>query len=87
MVQYVIYCFSIFFIVLEVILVLYMLQNFFYLGRTVRMFLIMLVYPMLAPVQYIFKYSILNTFSIDLSPYVTLVILNYLGYLCDSLLQ
>ncbi len=87
MVQYWLSCFSIFFIVLEVILIMYMLQNFFYMGRIVRLFCIMLVYPMLAPMQRIFKYSILNTYSMDLSPYVTLIILNYCYYICELLLQ
>ena len=87
MVQYWIYCFSIFFVVLEVILILYMLQSFFYMGYFVRMFLVMLVYPMLAPMQRVFKYSILNTYSMDLSPYITLIILNYCYYMCEILLQ
>lgn len=87
MVQYWIYCFSIFFVVLEVILILYMLQSFFYMGFFVRMFLVMLVYPMLAPMQRVFKYSILNTYSMDLSPYITLIILNYCYYMCEILLQ
>ena len=87
MVQYLLYCFRIFFVVLEVILILYMLQGFFHMGRAVKMFFIMLVYPMLAPMQRIFRYSILNTFSIDLSPYVTLILLNYLYYVCSMLLE
>ncbi|MBR1743693.1 MAG: YggT family protein [Lachnospiraceae bacterium] len=87
MVRYLLYCFSIFFVVLEVILILYMLQGFFRMGHTIRLFFIMLVYPMLAPMQRIFKYSILNTYSIDLSPYITLIILNYCYFLCDMLLQ
>ena len=87
MVRYLLYCFSIFFVVLEVILILYMLQGFFRMGHTIRLFFIMLVYQMLAPMQRIFKYSILNTYSIDLSPYITLIILNYCYFLCDMLLQ
>lgn len=87
MIQYWLYCFSIFFIVLEVILILYMLQNFFFMGNIVRLFFVMLVYPMLFPMQKLFKRSILNTYSMDLSPYVTLIILNYCYYMCDILLQ
>lgn len=86
MFSYVVYCLHIFFMVLEVILVMYMLQNFFYVGRVVRLFLLMLVYPMLAPLQGILKYSILNTFSVDLSPYLALVMLNYCCFICEALL-
>lgn len=85
MFQYVVYCFGIFFLVLEILLVVFLIQSFFRVNPRLRAFFIMLVYPILAPMQRLFKYSILNTFSIDLSPYIALIILDYLRILCDYL--
>lgn len=87
MFTYVVYCFQIFFVVLEVIVLLYMIQSLFYMGELVNFFLVMLMYPMLYPVQKLMKCSVLGTFSVDLSPYILLVILNYLGNMCDYLLK
>ena len=87
MFTYVVYCFQIFFVVLEVIVLLYMSQSLFYMGELVNYFLVMLMYPMLYPVQKLMRCSVLGTFSVDLSPYILLVILNYLGNMCDYLLK
>ena len=87
MFTYVVYCFQIFFVVLEVIVLLYMIQSLFYMGELVNYFLVMLMYPMLYPVQKLMRCSVLGTFSVDLSPYILLVILNYLGNMCDYLLK
>lgn len=86
MFSYVVFCFQIFFIVLEVIILLYMIQSLFYMGDMVRFFLVMLMFPMLYPMQKLVKHSVLGTFSIDLSPYILLIILNYLGKMCEYLL-
>ena len=87
MFAYVIYCFQIFFAVLEVIVVLYMIQTILNMGAHIQWFLLMLMYPMLHPMQRLIKHSVLGTFSVDLSPYILLVILNYLGNICSYLLK
>ena len=87
MFTYVVYCFQIFFVVLEVIVLLYMSQSLFYMGELVNYFLVMLMYPMLYPVQKLMRCYVLGTFSVDLSHYILLVILNYLGNMCDYLLK
>lgn len=84
---YITYCVQIFFTVLEVIVLLYMIQSIFYMGPHIQRFLLMLMYPMLYPMQKLLGHSVLGTFSIDLSPYILLVILNYLGNICSYLLK
>ena len=73
--------------VLEVIVLLYMIQSLFYMGELAKFFLVMLAYPMLYPMQKLVKRSVLGTFSVDLSPYILLVILNYLGNMCEYLMR
>lgn len=87
MVEYVIYCMGIFFIVLEVIVLIYMLQSIINMGRYARLVTLILVEPILSPMQRLVKHSVMNTFSLDLSPYILLVILYYLGKVCDYLLS
>lgn len=87
MVYYIIYCMEIFFIVLECLVVLFLVQSFFPLSQKVRIFFLMMVSPILFPMQKIMKYSMMNTFSIDLSPYVILIILSYLERVCSYFLS
>jgi YGGT family. len=87
MAAYVIYCLQLFFAVLEVIVLLYMIQSILNMGIRIQRFLLMLMYPMLYPMQRLVKHSVLGTFSIDLSPYILLVVLNYLGNICSYLLN
>ena len=87
MIAYVIYCLQVFFTVLEVIVLLYMIQSVLYMGIHIQRFMLMLAYPMLHPMQRLVKHSVLGTFSVDLSPYILLVALNYLGNICNYLLM
>lgn len=84
--QYIVYCLGIFFIVLEIIILFYMLQGIFNMGKSIRRFSLMLISPMLFPMQKVVRKSIMNTFSVDLSPYILLIIVVYLGRLCNYLL-
>lgn len=86
MFTYVVYCFQIFFIVLEIIVLLYMIQSVLYMGGFLKTLLLTLAYPMIYPMQKLIRRSVLGTFSVDLSPYVLLVILNYLENVCDYLM-
>lgn len=86
MFQYIVYCMGIFFIVLEFIVLFYIIQGIFYLGTLARMVALFLVEPMLRPMQSLVKRSVMNTFSMDLSPYFLIVLLFYLEKLCNYLL-
>lgn len=87
MFHYIIYCMGIFFVVLEVIVLFYMIQNAVYLGKTLRSISLMLISPILFPMQKLVRRSIMNTFSLDLSPYILLIIIFYLEKLCNYLLS
>lgn len=87
MYQYILYCMEIFFIVLELIVLLYMIQTMVDFGIWVRRITLILVAPILQPMQNLVKHSIMNTFSIDLSPYLLIVILSYLERLCSYLME
>lgn len=87
MAQYIIYCMEIFFIVLECLVVLFLVQSFFPLPQKVRVFFLMMVSPILFPMQNLMKRSMMNTFSLDLSPYIILIILSYLERVCSYFLS
>lgn len=87
MVHYIVYCMDIFFIVLECLVVLFLIQSFFPLPQKVRIFFLMMVSPILFPMQKIMKRSMMNTFSLDLSPYIILIALSYLERVCSYLLS
>lgn len=87
MYEYVIYCINIFIIVLEVIVLLYLIQTVVHLGSFLRKLTYMLVIPVLDPVQRIMKRSVMNHFSLDLSPYILLILLCYLERVCAYLLS
>lgn len=86
MFQYIVYCIGIFFVVLEVIVLLFMLQNAIYLGKVIRNISLMLISPILFPMQKLVRRSIMNTFSLDLSPYILLIIIFFLERVCNYLL-
>jgi len=76
---------GIFFVVLEMIVVFYMFQTIIDLGVQVRRLTLVLVAPVLSPMQRLVRHSVMNTFSIDLSPYILLVVLHYLEQACGYL--
>lgn len=87
MYEYIIYCMGIFFVVLEVIVLLYVLQTIVDLGYHVRKFTVILVAPILLPMQKLVRRSVMNTFSMDLSPYILLIVLYYLERICNYLIS
>lgn len=87
MYEYIIYCMGIFFVVLEIIVLLYMIQTIVDFGDIVRKYTIILVAPILLPMQKLVRRSVMNTFSLDLSPYILLILLYYLERICDYLIS
>ncbi len=85
MFEYIMYCMGIFFVVLEMIVAFYMFQTIIDLGVQVRRLTLVLVAPVLSPMQKLVRHSVMNTFSIDLSPYILLVVLHYLEQVCEYL--
>lgn len=85
MYHYILYCVDIFILVLELLVLFYMLQGFFSLGKGVRYFSLMSVAPVLFPMQKLVRRSILNTMTVDLSPYLLLIVLAFLNNVCNYL--
>lgn len=83
MLSYIMYCLNIFFIILSIIIVLYILTGVFNFGPRLRLFILILMEPMLTPMQKIVKNSIMNCFTFDISPYILLILSVYLQRLCD----
>ncbi|MGN6712044.1 YggT family protein [Anaerocolumna jejuensis] len=70
--------FYVFFIVLQIILLLYMLSSWFAGGERIKSLLSLLIEPVLTPVRFILKYSIFNNPAADLSPLIGFVIILFL---------
>ena len=85
MIAFTAYCLSIFSIVLEVIVLLYMFRNILPFGPRVKLLIDILVMPVLEPVQKLVRHSIIKCFGVDISPYILLIILSYFGNICEYL--
>lgn len=83
MISYIIYCLNIFFIVLSIIIVLYILTGVFNFGKRFRLFILILMEPMLTPMQKLVRNSIMNCLTVDISPYILLILSVYLQRLCS----
>ncbi len=78
---------QIFFMVLDVIILLFLLRAVIPYGKRINSLLVTLMLPILAPMQYLVRHSILHTMKIDLSPYFLLIVLSYLEWICSILLK
>ena len=88
--QLIIYTFQCFFIVLDVVVLLYLLRSLivvFPFGDRIVRFLAVLMTPMWYPMQWLIKHSILRTAKFDLCPYFLIVILTYLQGLCSRIMN
>ena len=80
------YTFQCFFIVLDVIVLLYLLRNILVMmpfGSSIVRLIAVLMTPMWYPMQWLGKHSILCTAKFDLCPYLLIIILTYLQELCS----
>lgn len=90
MMQLIIYTFQCFFIVLDVVVLLYLLRSFLVLfpfGDYIVRLLAVLMTPMWYPMQWLIKHSILYTAKFDLCPYLLIVVLTYLQGLCSRIMN
>lgn len=87
MLYYFAYCFNIFFIVLDVILLLYLLRNILPIGTFIKLIIDILAAPILVPMQKLVRHSVLKCFKIDISPYILLIVLSYLNNVCSYLMK
>lgn len=87
MYRYIVYCMGIFVIVLKAIVLMYLIQTVIPMGNFIRRWTLILVAPILEPMQRLVRHSVMNHFSLDLSPYILLVLLGYLARVCDYLIS
>jgi hypothetical protein len=76
---------QLFFLVLDCIVLLYLLRDFFIIlpfGDCFVKWISILMTPIWVPIQMLLKHSILFTAKFDLGPYLLLLILTYLQVLC-----
>ena len=88
--QLIVYTFQCFFIVLDVVVLLYLLRSFLVLfpfGDHIVRFLAVLMTPMWYPMQWFIKHSILCAAKFDLCPYLLIVVLTYLQGLCSRIMN
>lgn len=87
MLHYIAYCLNIFFMVLEIFVTLYLIKNMLPFGMAFKGLIDILAMPALMPVQKIVKHSVLKCFKVDISPYILLIVLFYLGNVCSYIIQ
>ena len=87
MVSYVVYCINIFFIVLEVIVLLYLIRHMLPFGEMFVLIIDIIAAPMIEPMQKLLRRSILGCFNLDMSPYFLIIILTYLNQICEYILK
>ncbi len=79
--------FYIFFMILQLVLLLYMLSSWFNGGERIKNLLALLMEPILTPVRFLLKYSIFSNPAADLSPLIGFVIILFLQNFFEHLLQ
>ena len=89
MLESMIYCMQLFFMVLDIIVLLYLFRSILIMlpfSKYLIEFIVTLMLPIWVPMQYILRHSILHTLKFDLSPYILLLVLTYLQTICSILL-
>lgn len=87
MLYYIAYCFNIFFMVLEIFVLLYLIKNILPFGAFFKYIIDIMTAPVLFLVQKIVRHSVLKCFKTDISPYILLIVLFYMGGLCSYIME
>lgn len=77
----------IFFIVVEIILMIYVISTWIPLPPRLQGLLVSLIMPVLIPVRILLRHSVFYTRNVDLSPIIALTIVTFLQNLFYSLMQ
>jgi len=73
--------------VLEIFVLLYLIRNILPFGIFVKYIIDIMTAPVLIPVQKIVKHSVLKCFKTDISPYILLIVLFYMGGVCSYIME
>lgn len=76
--------FYIFFVILQIVLLLYILLSWFPKGIHIRSFLLLILDPLFAPLRYFVRHSALQNSVFDITPMIALVVISYLQSLFYS---
>jgi YggT family protein len=87
MIQTIYSTFYMFFVVLQIILLLYMVSSWFNGGEKFKNLLSLLIEPIITPVRFLLKYSIFGNLAADLSPLISFVLIMFLQDLFIRLLN
>lgn len=87
MIQTIYSTFYMFFVVLQIILLLYMVSSWFNGGEKFKNLLSLLIEPIITPVRFLLKYSIFGNPAADLSPLISFVLIMFLQDLFIRLLN
>lgn len=83
---YLVYTLYLFVIIIMIINFVYMFSGVITLGSLINNILDNLMKPLLCPIRYMLKHSILKCIKVDLSSYIILIVLLYLQALCKYFL-
>lgn len=85
--HYLVYTLYLFFIILMIINLIYMLRGIIPLGSFINNILDNMMKPLLCPVRFIVRHSILKSLKTDISPYIILIIASYLQSVCKMIMK
>lgn len=84
---YLVYSLYLFFTIIMITDVIYILRKIIPWGDFLNKMLDNIMKPLLQPMRFIVKHSVLKCLEIDISPYIILIILSYMQSVCSFLLS
>lgn len=81
-----VYAFYVFFIVVEIILMVYVISTWIPIPVRFHSLLVSLIMPVLLPIRLLLRHSVFYTRNVDLSPIIALAIVTFLQNFFYSLL-
>lgn len=81
-----VYAFYVFFIVVEIILMVYVISTWIPIPVRFHSLLVALIMPVLLPIRLLLRHSVFYTRNVDLSPIIALAIVTFLQNFFYSLL-
>lgn len=84
---YLVYSLYLLLIIIMIIDVIYMLRGIIPLGSFINNILDNMMKPLLCPVRFIVRRSILKSLKTDISPYIIIIIASYLQSVCKMIMK
>ena len=84
---YLVYSLYLLLIIIMIIDIIYMLRGIIPLGSFINNILDNMMKPLLYPVRFIVRHSILKSLKTDISPYIILIVASYLQSVCKMIMK